>query len=92
MPREPWLIGGDEPENAVVWVDAVLATKAMSDAGPSAVSERAEDGSVTITMPVAQRTAFRSWVLGLLDHAEVIGPPELRASIVEWLRAVEATA
>jgi predicted DNA-binding transcriptional regulator YafY len=89
MPKEPWLIGGDSAaESAVVRVDAVLAGKAIAEAGSSASVERHRDGSVTITMPVVQRAAFRSWVLGLLDHAEVVGPPALRASVVEWLRAV----
>jgi proteasome accessory factor B len=90
MPREPWLFGGagDDREDAVVRVDAVLATKAVADAGGSAAVERHDDGSVTITMPVVQREAFRSWVLGLLDHAEVVGPPALRDDIVGWLRAM----
>jgi hypothetical protein len=29
-------------------------------------------------------------VLGLLEHAVVVDPPELRASIVDWLTAVAA--
>jgi proteasome accessory factor B len=90
MPREPWLYGGaaDDRQNAVVRVDAVLATKAVADAGVSATVERHDDGSVTLTMPVVQREAFRSWVLGLLDHAEVVGPPALRDDVVGWLRAM----
>ncbi len=88
MPREPWLIGGDEPETAVVRVDAVLASKAVADAGPSASIERHDDGSVTITLPVVQRAAFRSWLLGFLDHAVVVSPPELRDEVVGWLVAV----
>jgi predicted DNA-binding transcriptional regulator YafY len=91
MPREPWLIGGDDSspsESAVVRVDAVLAGKAVAEAGSSASVERHDDGSVTITMPVVQRAAFRSWVLGLLDHAEVVGPPALRGWIVSWLESI----
>ena len=90
MPREPWLYGGatDEPEVAVVRVDAVLAAKAVADAGASATVARADDGSVTLTMPVKQRAPFRAWVLGMLDHAEVVGPPALRDDVVAWLRAV----
>ena len=91
MPREPWLIGGDEPETAVVRVDAVLASKAVADAGPSASVERHDDGSVTIALPVVHRAAFRSWLLGFLDHAVVVGPPGLRDDVVGWLAAV-ATA
>jgi predicted DNA-binding transcriptional regulator YafY len=92
MPREPWLYSGadDEREEATVRVDAVLASKAVADAGASAQVERHEDGSVTLTMPVVQRAPFRSWVLGMLDHAEVLGPPALRDDVVGWLRSMAA--
>jgi predicted DNA-binding transcriptional regulator YafY len=92
MPREPWLFGGadDAPEEAVVRVDAVLAAKAVREAGDSARVERHDDGTVTLTMPVRHRGAFRSWVLGLLDHAEVVGPAALRDDVVGWLRRVAA--
>jgi hypothetical protein len=32
--------------------------------------------------------AFRSWVLGLLEHAEVLGPPAVRGEVVAWLEEV----
>ena len=35
-----------------------------------------------------QRGAFRSWLLGMLEHAEVVGPPALRDDVVAWLRAL----
>lgn len=90
MPREPWLYGdpADEREQAVVRVDAVLASKATAEAGASATVERHDDGSVTLTMPVVQREPFRSWVVGMLDHAEVVGPPALRDDLVRWLRRI----
>jgi predicted DNA-binding transcriptional regulator YafY len=65
------------------WVDA--------DLGGRAVAERRDDGSIVVRMAVTNREAFRSWVLGLLDHAEVISPPELRADLVQWLSALAAT-
>jgi hypothetical protein len=37
---------------------------------------------------VVNREAFRTWVLDLLEHAEVLAPPELRDDIVGWLRAL----
>jgi len=61
------------------WVEA--------DLGGKAVAERREDGSVVVRMAVTNREAFRSFVLGLLDHAEVLSPPELRADMVAWLTA-----
>ena len=41
-------------------------------------------------VPCANAGAFRSWVLGLLEHAEVLSPPAVRADVVEWLRATAA--
>ena len=43
-------------------------------------------------MPFTNVDAFRSWLLGLGTHAAVIGPPDLRASIVQWLQGVAAQA
>ena len=41
-------------------------------------------------LAVTNREAFRSFVLGLLDHAEVLEPAELRADMVAWLTACAA--
>jgi proteasome accessory factor B len=89
MPRQAWLYGeAAEPEEAVVEVDAVLAAKAIADVGSRGIVERRDDGSVVITMPVTNREAFRTWVLGMLEHAVVVGSPALRADVVEWLEAL----
>ena len=56
--------------------------------GPEGVEERRPDGSVVLAVHVTNRSAFRSFVLGFLDHAEVVGPPELRAELVDWLEAL----
>jgi hypothetical protein len=39
-------------------------------------------------MAVTNRAAFLSFVLGLLEAAEVLGPPELRAEVVAWLESL----
>jgi len=87
LPDEPWRVGEGEVLRAVVLVDRVRAALVAGELGGNAVEERRDDGSVVFTLDVTNRAAFRSWVLGLLEHAEVLGPPELRAEIVEWLRA-----
>jgi predicted DNA-binding transcriptional regulator YafY len=51
------------------------------------VEERRQDGSVVLAVHVTNRPAFRSFVLGFLDHAEVLGPPDLRDDMVSWLEA-----
>ena len=60
----------------------------MSQVGPTRIEERRPDGSVVLAGHVTNRSAFRSFVLGFLDHAEVLGPPELRAEMVSWLEAL----
>ncbi len=56
--------------------------------GEEAVAERRADGSVVVVLPVVNRDAFRSWVLDLLDHAEVLEPDVLRDDVISWLEAI----
>jgi proteasome accessory factor B len=84
----PWAQGRDEPVTARLLVDAVQAGWAVSHVGPEAVAERRDDGSVVLDVPVANRDAFRSFVLGFLEHAELLGPDDLRADLVAWLEAL----
>jgi proteasome accessory factor B len=88
MPKEPWLIGGSDELVAKVRVDAVQAGKVTAEVGVERVVERHDDGSVVLQLAVTNRSAFLSWLLGLLDHAEVLEPKELRDDVVAWLRAM----
>jgi len=84
----PWELGGEEPVTARLLVDAEQAGWAEGHVGLDAVAERGPDGSVVLEVRVTNRDAFRSFVLGFLDHAEVLGPPELRAELVHWLEGL----
>ena len=88
MRDDPLTYGEDRPVEARVLVDAVARGWVVEQLGEEAVVERRADGSVEVALAVVNRAAFRSWVLDLLDHAEVIGPEELRADIVAWLGAI----
>ncbi len=83
-----WALGEDEPIEARVRVGAAQARLAVERVGPDVPADWDEDGSVVLTVPVRHVDGFRSFVLGLLDDAEVLGPPELRADLVVWLAAV----
>jgi len=85
---DPMRFGDDRPEHARVLVDPTRAAWVVEQLGDEAVEERRDDGSVVVGLEVVNRDAFRSWVLGLLDHAEVLAPDALRADMVEWLRAL----
>jgi predicted DNA-binding transcriptional regulator YafY len=84
----PWQLGGDEPLTAELLVDADQAGWARGQLGEESVIEHRPDGSVVLAVAVTNREAFRSFVLGFLDHAEVLGPAELRSDIVAWLEAL----
>ena len=89
---EPWQYGEEDVVAARVLVDASQASAVVDQVGESAVRERHDDGSVVLELPVTNTAAFRSFVLGLLDAAEVIAPPELRAEMVAWLEGIAVGA
>ncbi|HXY91750.1 MAG TPA: WYL domain-containing protein [Acidimicrobiia bacterium] len=87
---DPLTYGEDHPVEARVLVDASRAGWVVDQLGVEAVAERRDDGAIEVVLPVVNRSAFRSWVLELLEHAEVVAPEELRADIVAWLGAIVA--
>ncbi|HZQ27401.1 MAG TPA: WYL domain-containing protein [Acidimicrobiales bacterium] len=88
LPGQPFRVGEGEAVDVDVAVDAVLAAKVTAEVGEPAVREWRPDGSVVVRVGVTNRAGLRSWVLGMLDHAEVLGPPEVREDVAGWLRAV----
>ncbi len=88
-PPPAWLLGEEIRYVARLWVDAGQAGWARAQAGTE-VEEARPDGSIVLAVPVANPGAFRTFALSLLDHGEVLGPPEARADIVAWLKATAA--
>lgn len=86
-PAPPWQIGEDAPVDVTLSVDADHAGFALDRVGRDALVEQLPDGAVRLSLRVTNRSALRSLVLGFLDHAEVEGPPEVRAEVVAWLVA-----
>lgn len=86
-PPPAWLLGDEVRYVARLWVDAGQAAWARSQPATE-VEEVRPDGSIVLAVPVANPAAFRSFALSLLDHAEVLGPPEARADVVSWLESI----
>lgn len=84
---EPWALGSAPAEEVWVRIDPARAEAARRSA-PDAVAEDDPDGGVRLRLSVRNRAALRSFVLGFGDEAEVLSPPEVRADMVEWLRAI----
>ena len=89
-PPPPWEMGDEEPVTAELLVDADQAHWAVTEIGEGGDVERRDDGSVVLRLRVTNRDAFRTFALGFLDHAEVLGPPELRADMIDWLQELVA--
>lgn len=88
---ERWELGTEPAVVATLRIDATHAPLASVRFDPADITQR-PDGSIDVRVAVANQGAFRSLVLGYLEHAEVVDPPELRAAIVEWLEQVAAVA
>lgn len=87
---QPWELSEDVPVVAELRVDKTHAPWIVAQLGEEAVASRDENG-VIVRMQVSNRAAFRSFVLGLLDHAEVLAPVDLREELVTWLEDVVAS-
>jgi proteasome accessory factor C len=89
---EPWRFGEGQVVTAEVAVDPPLAAQVVAELGEDAMVGRDEQGGVTVRLEVANTEAFRSWIVGLLDHARVMEPPELRQELTDWLSGVADSA
>jgi proteasome accessory factor B len=87
-PTPPWAMGDERPVEVDVLVDADQAAMAVALADGAEVVERRADGGVVLRFVVTNRAALRTFVLGMLDHAEILSPPAERAALVDWVRAV----
>ena len=88
-----WLLGDDPAVTVRIRVDADHRDAMLSELGSDAVIEedRDDDGAV-VEMTVTNRAAFRTFLLGFLEHAEVLDPPDIRADFVTWLERAASGA
>jgi predicted DNA-binding transcriptional regulator YafY len=92
FPADAKLVGEGEVSTARVWVSPTQAPSVVQALGEAAVLEQREGGDVVVSVPYANRWAFRSWLLGLLDDAEVLEPDDLRAEVRGWLERLAGGA
>jgi proteasome accessory factor BC len=92
LPDEPWRAEGEDDVVTRIRVDAMEGPRVAEEVGRDKVESRRDDGSVIVCLRVAGFPALRSWILGLLDHAEILEPPEFRTELVTWLTGIAAGA
>lgn len=88
FPSDPKLLGDEPAARAQVQIDQPRAAAITRELGDAAVLSLGADGSIVVEVPCANLDAFRSWLFGLGEHAEVLGPPAVRADVVAWLEAL----
>jgi predicted DNA-binding transcriptional regulator YafY len=91
-PPPSWRIGDEEEVTAVLLVDAEQADQARRALGPDRAETAHPDGSVELTVAVTNTEAFLSFVLGFLEHAEILGPAPLRGEMVAYLNSLSGEA
>lgn len=87
-----WMLGDAPPVTVRLAVDSDHVEGVLATLGAEArvEPELTDAGDSVVEITVTNRSAFRSFVLSFLEHAEILEPPEMRAEIVEWLEAVAA--
>jgi proteasome accessory factor B len=87
-----WMLGDAPTVNVRLAVDADHLDGVLGELGADARLETGADGTTFVDVSVSNQPAFRSFVLGFLEHAEIVDPPEVRTAMIEWLETVAAGA
>lgn len=87
-PPQAWRLGDDEEVMVDLRVDASQAAWVATVAGGDTLVRSEPDGTAFFRLAVTNRAALRGFVLGLLDHAEVLGPPGVRDEVIDWLASI----
>jgi predicted DNA-binding transcriptional regulator YafY len=81
--------GDGQSDTAIVHVDAVLASRVVGELGEAAIVRSLDDGSMEFSVPCRNVSAFRTWLLAMVDRVEVLAPADVRAHVIEWLVDLE---
>ena len=81
IPDAPWEAGSEDMVAEVVF-DANVAWWARREIGSNATVTEQPDGAIAAQIPVAHPDAFIGWILGFVDEAVILSPPELRERLL----------
>ena len=84
LDEQPWEYGGGRTTAVRIRVDPGHAAS-FAARGEADDIQSEPDGSAVITLRVVDMNAMRDFVLGFVEHAEVLDPPEARAAVIDWL-------
>ena len=84
LATDPKVTGEGPTIIALVLIDSIRAHGAVAELGEDVVESRS-NGAVVVRVATRNTVAFRSWLLGFLEHAEVLAPADLRREVTAWL-------
>lgn len=89
---QPWKLADGDAVTVRIAVDGPQAALARRIVGEEAVVAGSTEGDgadrVELSFEVTHLDGFRSFLLGFLEHAEVLSPPEIRDDVRAWLESV----
>lgn len=83
----PWDYGSGRATTVIVRVDAGFEVAFTQAVGPGVAISHESDGSTLVEVSAVEIGAVVNLVLGFLDHAEIVGPPNARAAAIAALEA-----
>lgn len=84
--RHAWELGEDPPQTVTLLVDPDRSAWASEVLGDQIGRTDRVDGTV-FEVPVVSEAAFLNFVIGFLDHAEILSPPTVRQAFADRLEA-----
>jgi proteasome accessory factor B len=87
----PWLLGDDASITVRLRVDAAHRDGLLGALGSDATIIDDDHASTTVELAVTNRAALRAFVLGFLEHVEILEPADVRAEMIAWLEAAVRT-
>jgi len=83
----PWDYGEGRATDVVVQVDPGYEVSFCQAVGPEAKGETMPDGSTRVTIRAVEIRAVVNFVLGFLDHVQIVQPPAARDAVIAALDA-----
>jgi predicted DNA-binding transcriptional regulator YafY len=84
VPGAPWAAGEDDAVVEVLFDPEVSWWAKTQLPGDAELVDHA-DGALIVRLPVARIEAFYAWILAFDDHAEILGPVDIRGGFVDYV-------
>lgn len=88
---QPWQFGRDNPVLVTVRVESDHADALIQRLGGEIISTSGPVGHMDLEVWVTNIAGIQNVVLGMLEHAVIISPKEVRDSMVSWLTSIAET-